>query len=180
MLNVCDASVILISGVELPVPSIVKSKLASSESLFAIVMVALRSPVADGSKVTSNVVDPPGETGEAQPAPIVKSAAFAPEARMEEIVRSPLPVFSIVNVRTIEPAATSAAPKNVLSPGIGDVSPSPISKPLPDTAISGAGVSAVTVKVVATTFPFAPPSTATSAAISMSTLPAATGVIVTE
>lgn len=103
--------------------------------------VAVRKPIALGSNVTVNVVEPLGPlivAGRVIP-PIVKSAALVPVSVIppDGIVRFELPVFSMVNVRTTVPLLTWTPWKSVWSVGLGIISPSTILTLLPLRFISG-------------------------------------------
>ncbi len=79
--------------------------------------VALRVPVAPGSKVTTNVFDPLALTVVASGWVVtVNSEAFVPETAtigVPDRLRSPLPLLDIVKVRGCEPVAMSCEPKSV-------------------------------------------------------------------
>jgi len=121
---------------------VAKSYNASLLSSLAISIVAVRVPVAVGSKVTMKVVVPPELTGVVGICVTVKSAACVPVTSTSGVparFRSASPVFWIVNVRMTDPVSTSASPKSVWSVAAGVVSPSAIDWPLPCRSISGAG-----------------------------------------
>ena len=63
--------------------------------------------------VTWKVVLPAGTTGDTGKAVTVKSAACVPPTVNAPTVRSDVPVFAIVNVRTTVPPATTVLPKSV-------------------------------------------------------------------
>ena len=78
--------------------------------------VAVRSPVADGLKVTWKVVFPPAATGETGWTVTVKSAALVPPITTFGVpvrVRSMVPVLRIVKVCTTVPEVVSVLPKSV-------------------------------------------------------------------
>ena len=103
--------------------------------------VADLTPVADGLKVTWNVVLPLAATGVVASAVTVKSAALVPPTAIigvSERVRFALPVLLIVKVLTTVSLAMSAEPKSVWSAVDGEESPSAISTEFPSTLISGA------------------------------------------
>lgn len=65
--------------------------------LSPMLSVAARLPVAAGAKFTVMMVFPPGVTVMgAGPALTLKSAAFAPEVAIDEMIRLPVPVFVTV------------------------------------------------------------------------------------
>jgi hypothetical protein len=109
--------------------------------LFAIEIVAVRTPVADGLNVTSKVVDPEGAvTVEFGCWVTVKSAALVPPITTRGVpVKSRLavPVLNIVNERTDGFPPTAAEPRSVSSAADGVVSPSMMLTLLPRTSISG-------------------------------------------
>ncbi len=102
-------------------------------------IVAVRTPRAEGSKVTSNVVDPPAGTDSAGWSVTEKSPAFVPETSTDVRVSAPDPVFSMLNVRVTVPAGVATEPKSVWSAVPGVVSPSAMVTLLPVMLISGAG-----------------------------------------
>ena len=82
----------------------------------AILIAAVRVPIADGSKRTVKVVDPPGITGLVGSKDTLKSPAFVPlMLTLGEPVRVklPVPVFSMVKTRSTDPLDISALPKSV-------------------------------------------------------------------
>jgi len=102
--------------------------------------VAERSPLAEGSKRTWNVVEAPGPSDRvAGCARSWKSAAWVPVmvTGSASSVSTSFPVFWIVKVRVTVPPATSALPKSVWSAVVGVVSPSRMSWELPCTLMSG-------------------------------------------
>jgi len=87
----------------------------------------MRTPPADGLKVTWKVVLPEGAIGEVAMVVTAKSAASAPPTVIVPAVRGAFPRFPIVKVRTTVPPRTSVPPKSVWSTRVGVVSPSGIS-----------------------------------------------------
>ena len=106
--------------------------------------VAVRSPLADGLKVTVKVVEslPKMVAGSVMP-PTVKSAALAPSivmppAGMFSGARSVLRMVKVwTAVCTVVLLSTATLPKSVSSPTVGVVSPSTMVVLLPCTSISG-------------------------------------------
>jgi len=71
-------------------------------------------------------------------------------------MRLAFPLFAIEKTFCCIPVATSRLPKSVPSVGVGDVSPSTISLPLPETAISGAAAAPTGAKATPLKPKFAP------------------------
>ena len=118
-----------------PVPWMEKLYGFSSSSSFTMLTVPVRFPVAEGLKVTLKVVFPLAATV-AEGVPVSeKSAPVTVGAPVK--VSVPLPVFSMVKIRTTEPDITSVLPKSVWSTVVGEVSPSVMEVLLPFTSISG-------------------------------------------
>ena len=103
----------------------------------AIEIVAVRSPEAEGSKVTENVVRPPASTGvlgRFGRLVTVKSAPCAPPMTTVGLLvrlRSAPPRFIIVKVFVIVPESILIEPKAVSSAADGVLSPLLMETPLP-------------------------------------------------
>ena len=122
-----------------PVPWMAKSYGFSSESLLATLILAVFNPAVPGANFTWKLTLPPGATGETGWATTVKSAAFTPmmlTLGLPVRFNAPPPVFRIVNVRVTLPP-TGTGPKSVPSSGLGVLSPSTITCPLPCNSTSG-------------------------------------------
>ena len=117
-------------------PAPVRSKLYgfSFASSLTIEIVAVRTPTADGLKVTVKVRDSPAGTVALGASETVKSPGFAPEKVIAPMVRTPSPVFSIVKIFEIEALPEAAmVPKSVSSVVDGVASPSTIETAFPAT-----------------------------------------------
>ena len=105
--------------------------------------VAVLIPRTDGSKCMVKVVLPlVAATEGAGWTVTLKSAALVPlrlTLGVPERVRTPLPVFLMVNILSILPPLTAALPKSVLSEDEGVISPLVMAVELPSTLISGTG-----------------------------------------
>ena len=99
-----------------PVPEMLNVYGFSSESLLAMLIVAVRTPVAVGSKRIVKVVVPLALIGLVGCVIMEKSAAFAPlMLTMGDPfkVRLAVPVFSMVKMRSTVPLAMFTSPKSV-------------------------------------------------------------------
>ncbi len=116
----------------------------SSASLLAILTVAVRKPVALGSKVIVKVVVPPAlATLVAASVVNEKSAAWVPPMVTRGLsvkFNGAEPVVVMVKVFGFVAPDISRLPKSVSSAAEGVPSPSDIELPDPDTSISGAAV----------------------------------------
>ena len=132
---------LVITGALIPFPWIAKVYGFSLLSLFAILIVAVLKPSADGSKVTWKVVLPGPAILLEGIAVTVKSAALVPEIVKYGLapvkLKAAVPVFWMVNVLTIVPEAVETAPKSVWSAKAGDTSPETIETAFPWRLISG-------------------------------------------
>ena len=102
-----------------------------------MLIVAERSPFAEGSNLTTKVDEPPGSIVGEGAELTVKSAAFVPENRILAILSVSFPELEIRNVRVIEPVQTKTDPKLVKSVVEGERSPSTIVTEFPVTFTSG-------------------------------------------
>ena len=106
-----------------------------------MLIVAVRTPMALGLKVTVKVVVPPPLlTLVAASVVSMKSAAFVPPiVTRGEVIRARIvsPELVIVNVLAFVPPETATEPKSVSSVSDGELAPSAIELPSPETSISG-------------------------------------------
>src|SRR4029450_7185711 len=118
----------------------------SSGSLLVMLTVASRTPVALGLKRTWKVVVWPAPTGVLGTVTTLKSLAFGPLSATSggpDSCSAARPLLLIVKVCVIA-WLSGLLPKSVPSPADGLVSPSTITCPFPNTAMSGAGGVTVT------------------------------------